>query len=266
MPTAPPPATFPQQEKEGLGMAPRWDRQNGWRAKRTGVVTTADPEAVMLAPNLPANMAQYSLDYPMLYCVRKTPEHKGGKTWHVHCDYETVLWNAGSPTDPPPPEMPPLTTYCVPSSVQESIMMTEEVDDAGAVVYNDQKINNGDGMPAYVGRTEFTVVRYYATGDVPDIDYFASLDGFPKKLNNGPIKMPVLQGTTLRYTIAAEKLLYMGFKMGVTQSGLPVATHTLWFANDHRYLETQYNAQGLATVSTFRKRYAKANFAALWAQ
>lgn len=266
MPITPDPAILVEQEKDGWGMAPRWDFNGGMTAKYSYKVRSPDPKAVLLAPNLPARMSAYSADYPNLLLTSIEPEHLGGQQFRVNCNYQTTVWNAGAGSDPPPPDLPALTNFCNFNSVQESVSMLQDVDATGAVQYGDYKINDGDGMPAYVGRAEIQATRYYAAGQTPDVDYFASLDRFPKAVNTGTIVLPPLQGSATRYTVAAEKLLYMGYKLGVTQSGLAVATHTLWYADDHKFLETKYNDKGIATISVFRRRYRKADMTALWPQ
>jgi hypothetical protein len=265
MPTIPPPAIEIQQEKEGWGSPPRWNRQDGWRARRSFRVFSADPEAVMLAPNLPAAMAAHSVAFPNIFCVSRVPEHLGGSAWRVNFDYENVLLSSFG-SDPPPPEAPPETTYCDFDGVQETFTMYSEVNDAGAVQYNDEKINGSDGMPAYTGRDEIKVTRYYAAGQNPDLNYFSSLNSFPKAVNSDALLLPKIRGGTLRHSIAAKKLLYMGYKPGVTQNGIIVVTHTLWFAQDHRFYDSITTPAGTVLEVRQRQRYRAAAFAPLWPQ
>ncbi len=264
MPT--PTATLRRDTPNGFPWGLSFAVGEGYSGVRSYEVDTDDLELSITAAGLPQPFESWSIDRPTLVCTGLVPYEHSWQHSKVIATYKPML--AGSGNGPPPaPEAPPGTSFCVFSNQNEGLTLFSEVDDNGDLVEHDYQINDGNGMPAFVGRTVIEVWVYYNPGAVPDVNTFADFCG-DKARNKDSLVLPPLIKTAQRFTIEPEKLLYMDWKLNATASGTLCAVHTFWFSpQGHKFIWAPINAAGgTSLVTRVTNRYRKENFASFWPQ
>lgn len=253
-------------------------RRGVWEGQRSYSVNTSIAEKALTAPGLPPRGSPWSADFPTLLAEDFDWELLGGHdtTGDGGGGFSKVTVRYAEPRGGGSFRLPVLNKAFTEISSSAQTVLRREPFERAAVADNgedvdtsvspdtDALINGGQGTPVQVGVWTARVTVWKAIDFA--FDFRRSVDlSTPAHVNDGPVRLPPIYGTSTSLLMQAGTLLYLGVDQPRIEGGLLQITHTMQMARHWWYFWMRENAKGEAFPPAIADRvYPYASFHGLW--
>lgn len=255
-------------------------RAGVYEGQRSYLVNTDHVEKALKAAGLPARGDPWSADFPSLTAQDFDWQHLGGAdpTGDGDGGASRVTVRYSEPRSAGSFRTAAVNKAFTEISVSAQTVLRRETlerfamtasgedPDPSRSVDSDVLINGGQGTPVQVGVWTARVTVWRKVDYVFDFNGAVRLST-PAHLNDAPVRLPPIYGTSTSIVMPRGSVLYLGVDQPSIEQGLLRITHTVQLARHWLYVWMRENTKGEAIPPLIGDRvYEYASFHGLWPQ